>query len=1022
MMPYNMRVGGSNAMAREYAGGSINGILRKTGASASAAAGAGAGAGAASSACGGAPNGNATDARQPAVELLVFGYACKIFRDDEKAREMDHGKQLIPWMGDVNLKIDRYDVRGALCELSTYEAPPGGYGNRLEYLSAEEQRAEQLCEEERYLFLYNNEEELRLQQEEDLKRLQQETSGGNYSQVDFQYDGQSATPAAASPATDATTPAEESELPYLVPPNLLVAPTPGMQLPETMKQHAIIEKTARFIAMQGAQMEILIKAKQANNAQFDFLSQGGQLQPYYRHLLAAIKQGKYSPSLDCAPDKANAQAESDARTSSPKRSQQVITVPTIKYKPSANCAYTQLISKIKGVPLQAVLDDEVGSQHSAGTASPTPSCKSESQGHSQSSSAAGTTTTGTAGEFTPVLLQYNGSTFAHEEENANDAIPKVELLKNTSALALAQNYSSDSDEDDDDNDGDDAADEDAHGDENSNSAQKRKANISNSQPAAAALAPPALLTFPLPEETLRHIIDKTATYVIKNGRQFEETLRTKSVERFNFLLPEHKFYPYYMYKITGDVDAASKEEKTRKAAAVAAALVSKKGLNQATAAAATSAAAEKAPVCFSIRARDENAPLQSTLPQEASDEDEDGKAKTNAEQTRAGMPDSVQRAIKQVETQLLARSGGQKASAGAATATATGTAAPLKEQRQAEERVKDKLALIARDKLNGMISREKQLQLERKRKAMAFLNQIKAAGSEGSMSIATDAARSDSDAAIANMNGDSNDSVRSIPITYFGPDDDEDEEEPVALGSAAAAVESQSRAANEDEEDDDGDLEKYNLLNDDSTNTYTSKAAVSVPAPAPAAVLLSDDDDVQLVSAAAAPAPASLSSKTSRHRKAGRRSRSRSSRHSRSGSNYSVARHASVSSFSSQVSARRSRSRSRSSHRQRERERERERERQRHKRKASSVSKQHRRHRRSRSASRSSRHKHRTRSHSRSRSVSSNHSSARHRHRAHHREEEKAASRRSSHQRRESKKSHKRHKRRRRSSGASVSQ
>lgn len=107
------------------------------------------------------------------------------------------------------------------------------------------------------------------------------------------------------------------------------------------------------------------------------------------------------------------------------------------------------------------------------------------------------------------------------------------------------------------------------------------------------------------------------------------------------------------------------------------------------------------------------------------------------------MPDSVQRAIKQVETQLLARSGSQKPSAA--------TALPQKEQRQgeqrrapkrakvseneipecicivisAEERVKDKLALIARDKLNGMVSREKQLQLERKRKAMAFLNQIK---------------------------------------------------------------------------------------------------------------------------------------------------------------------------------------------------------------------------------------------------------------------------------------------------------
>lgn len=372
-----------------------------------------------------------------------------------------------------------------------------------------------------------------------------------------------------------------------------------------MKQHAIIEKTARFIATQGAQMEILIKAKQANNAQFDFLSQGGQLQPYYRHLLAAIKQGKYAPSTDAAQDNSAGVSSSNDGSSaatSPKRTQQVITVPTIKYKPSANCAYTQLISKIKGVPLQAVLDDEVGSQHSGGTASPTPSCKSE--GQSQSSNTAGTTAGSTAnGEFTPVLLQYNGSTFAHEEENANDAIPKVELLKNTSALALAQNYSSDSDDEDND-------DEQETDDNNSNGQKQTKTattNISTTKP-PAELPPPPLLTFPLPEETLRHIIDKTATYVIKNGRQFEETLRTKSVERFNFLLPEHKFYPYYMYKITGDVDAASKEEKTRKAAAVAAALISKKGLNAGAAAAtgATSAAAassekgEKIWVCLTF--------------------------------------------------------------------------------------------------------------------------------------------------------------------------------------------------------------------------------------------------------------------------------------------------------------------------------------------------------------------------------------------------------------------------------------
>lgn len=42
-------------------------------------------------------------------ELLVFGYSCKIFRDDDKALFIDQGKHLIPWMGDETLKIDRFD-------------------------------------------------------------------------------------------------------------------------------------------------------------------------------------------------------------------------------------------------------------------------------------------------------------------------------------------------------------------------------------------------------------------------------------------------------------------------------------------------------------------------------------------------------------------------------------------------------------------------------------------------------------------------------------------------------------------------------------------------------------------------------------------------------------------------------------------------------------------------------------------------------------------------------------------------
>ncbi|MEQ2272904.1 hypothetical protein XENORESO_016938 [Xenotaenia resolanae] len=41
------------------------------------------------------------------ADLLVFGYACKLFRDDEKALYHEHGKHLIPWMGDKSIMIDR---------------------------------------------------------------------------------------------------------------------------------------------------------------------------------------------------------------------------------------------------------------------------------------------------------------------------------------------------------------------------------------------------------------------------------------------------------------------------------------------------------------------------------------------------------------------------------------------------------------------------------------------------------------------------------------------------------------------------------------------------------------------------------------------------------------------------------------------------------------------------------------------------------------------------------------------------
>lgn len=43
-------------------------------------------------------------------ELLVFGYSCKLYRDDVRAILEDSGQLLIPWMGDNSLMVDRFGM------------------------------------------------------------------------------------------------------------------------------------------------------------------------------------------------------------------------------------------------------------------------------------------------------------------------------------------------------------------------------------------------------------------------------------------------------------------------------------------------------------------------------------------------------------------------------------------------------------------------------------------------------------------------------------------------------------------------------------------------------------------------------------------------------------------------------------------------------------------------------------------------------------------------------------------------
>jgi hypothetical protein len=88
-------------------------------------------------------------------EILVFGYGCKLFRDDEKAGWIDREEHLIPCTAEPNVKVDRYDGRGALMDLQNYVAPPP---SQKEHLDEDERELETVLDLERFMDLQEDSE------------------------------------------------------------------------------------------------------------------------------------------------------------------------------------------------------------------------------------------------------------------------------------------------------------------------------------------------------------------------------------------------------------------------------------------------------------------------------------------------------------------------------------------------------------------------------------------------------------------------------------------------------------------------------------------------------------------------------------------------------------------------------------------------------------------------------------------------------------------------------------------------
>ncbi|RUS78086.1 hypothetical protein EGW08_014166 [Elysia chlorotica] len=608
-------------------------------------------------------------------DLLVFGYACKLFRDDERATAIDRGKLLIPWMGDEKLMIDRYDGRGHLFDLAHHDAD--NIGEKTSALTEEEEAVEKACDEERYLELHTDVREAEMYEEEEWKRYYLSLQEG-YQSVGFGYDQQAGGDVAQwQPGTGEVSTTEEKPF---IPPEELQIPE-GVQIPKCQKQNARIEKTATFIAQHGIQMEIMLKTKQAGNSQFDFLSFENELNAYYKHMVSMIKSGKYKPIQKEEEDSSNEEGHSDnylhpslSSASSlpppPPPPSKPIELPKVSIHDTPYGALINSIrkhtemSKPKRVDSSLeVQTSSVPSSHQLGSLQ-----ASASENMSGNKYSNNPPPPGTEPVALPMVSSLNGPAFVNElygpqpGDGGDSSESKLHRRKKKKRRSSSSDSSSSSS---------------SSNSSRSRSPKKKRKSGANTPPRMHGPAP----ILPPPPDVCP-IVDRMAMYVAKNGAEFEIVVMNRKDPRFQFLNEYHAYFPYYKLKKEMFLEEMARNKDDD----------DKSGNNQRS-------------ISFSIKPKPKEAesgqPAAKPKPklfEYDSSEGEEGKGERLVQETF-----SESGSITPPPSRLLMDEDPQK---------------------EMEEKLKDKLANAVKERLS-QTNRERQLQQERKKKAAMFLNLIK---------------------------------------------------------------------------------------------------------------------------------------------------------------------------------------------------------------------------------------------------------------------------------------------------------